>query len=69
MRREHFRQNRRCEIDQLEPQRTKRACQKSACKPEEALAGKEASGFYLVLLITAVAAAIGVWFLRRIDWL
>jgi magnesium transporter len=34
-----------------------------------ALAGKEASGFYLVLLITAIAAAFGVWFLRRIDWL
>jgi len=34
-----------------------------------ALAGREASGFYLVLLVTAIAAALGVWFLRRIDWL
>ena len=34
-----------------------------------ALAGTEASGFYVVLLVTAMAAAIGVWFLRKIDWL
>ena len=34
-----------------------------------AVSGTEGSGFYLILLGTVLAASIGVWFLRRIDWL
>jgi magnesium transporter len=34
-----------------------------------ALSGAEGPGFYIILLATVVAAALGVWFLRRIDWL
>jgi magnesium transporter len=34
-----------------------------------ALSGTEGPGFYLILLGTFAAAMIGVWFLRRIDWL
>lgn len=31
--------------------------------------GTEGPGFYVILLGTALAAMLGVWFLRRIDWL
>ena len=34
-----------------------------------ALAGKEGSGFYVILAITALASVFAVWFLKRIDWL
>jgi magnesium transporter len=34
-----------------------------------ALNGTEGSGFYLLLLVTFLAAMLGVWVLRRIDWL
>ncbi|HEY8239504.1 MAG TPA: magnesium transporter CorA family protein [Candidatus Limnocylindrales bacterium] len=34
-----------------------------------ALNGSEGSGFYLILLGTFVAAILGVWLLRRINWL
>jgi magnesium transporter len=34
-----------------------------------AISGAEGPGFYLILLATVAAAALGVWFLRRIDWL
>jgi magnesium transporter len=34
-----------------------------------ALSGTEGSGFYLILIGTFAAAMLGVWFLRRIDWL
>ena len=34
-----------------------------------ALSGAEGPGFYIILIVTVIAAALGVWFLRRIDWL
>lgn len=34
-----------------------------------ALSGAEGPGFYIILVVTALAAVGGVWFLRRIDWL
>jgi magnesium transporter len=34
-----------------------------------ALSGAEGPGFYIILVVTALAALAGVWFLRRIDWL
>jgi magnesium transporter len=34
-----------------------------------ALSGAEGTGFYVILAVTAVASAIAIWFLRRIDWL
>jgi magnesium transporter len=34
-----------------------------------AISGTEGSGFYVVVLITVLSAAIGVWLLRKIDWL
>ena len=34
-----------------------------------AISGSEGPGFYLILLASVVVGAIGVWFLRRIDWL
>jgi magnesium transporter len=34
-----------------------------------AISGTEGWGFYVVVLITILAAGAGVWFLRRIDWL
>lgn len=34
-----------------------------------ALSGAEGPGFYIILLVTVLAALGGVWFLRRIDWL
>jgi magnesium transporter len=34
-----------------------------------AISGTEGSGFYLVVVITALSAAIGVWLLRKINWL
>jgi len=34
-----------------------------------AINGTEGSGFYVILLATVAGAMVGVWFLRRIDWL
>jgi magnesium transporter len=34
-----------------------------------AISGTEGSGFYVVVLVTVLAAIVGVWFLRKIDWL
>jgi magnesium transporter len=34
-----------------------------------AVRGTEGSGFYVVLLVTVAVAMLGVWGLRRIDWL
>jgi Mg2+ and Co2+ transporter CorA len=34
-----------------------------------AINGHEGSGFYVVVLVTVLAAIVGVWFLRKIDWL
>jgi magnesium transporter len=34
-----------------------------------AINGTEGPGFYMILFATAIAALVGVWFLRRIDWL
>jgi magnesium transporter len=34
-----------------------------------AISGTEGSGFYIVVLITVLSAAIGVWLLRKINWL
>jgi magnesium transporter len=34
-----------------------------------ALSGAEGPGFYIIMVVTALAALAGVWFLRRIDWL
>ena len=34
-----------------------------------ALSGAEGPGFYIILVLTSLAALGGVWFLRRIDWL
>jgi magnesium transporter len=34
-----------------------------------AISGTEGPGFYIVVLITAISAVVGVWLLRRISWL
>jgi magnesium transporter len=34
-----------------------------------AISGAEGSGFYVVVLVTALSAAVGVWVLKKINWL